>query len=435
MFEEVVVDQNSHWENIYFETGIPRNGMALLRGYIKARQIISIVGVRRCGKSTLVRQTINYLIQEKNVPPRNILFLNLESPYFTPYRKDIRNLEKIYADYLKLVDPQGKIYIFLDELQYFSDWQVFVKSKYESENIKFIITGSNSQLLSSELVTLLSGRTLPLALFPFDFNEYLLAKGEIIVSEVQAVRDRNKLRKFCDEYLTEGGFPEVVLTENQRLKKDILANYAKNILYQDIVPRFELKKPYEVEKLFFYLASNMGSLFTFNSLAKLIDLSDKTVKDYVGFFEDAFLLYTLDKYDFSVKKQLRGPKKIYCIDNGLTASVAFSFSENIGRYLENMVFCRFIREEQKVYYYKTKNGLEVDFFRPDAIASEQLLQVCADMRDAKTRQREFLALRKAAEELHLNGGIVITMDEEDEIREGGKEIKIIPAWKYLRGQG
>ena len=271
MFEEVIVDQNSHWEGVVFEPGIPRNGMETLKEYLKARQIISIVGVHRCGKSTLLRQTINYLIQEKNVPPGNILFLNLENPYFTPYRKDIRNLEKIYADYLKLVDPQGKIYIFLDELQYFSDWQVFVKSKYEGENVKFIITGSNSQLLSSELVTLLSGRTLPLALYPFDFNEYLLAKGEIIVSEVGAVRNRNKLRKLCDEYLAEGGFPEVVLTENQRLKKDILANYAKNILYQDIVPRFELKKPYEVEKLFFYLASNMGRLLTFNHVQRLVE--------------------------------------------------------------------------------------------------------------------------------------------------------------------
>ena len=153
----------------------------------------------------------------------------------------------------------------------------------------------------------------------------------------------------------------------------------------------------------------------------------------MGFFADAFLLYTLDRYAFSVKKQLRGSRKIYCIDNGLAASVAFSFSDNIGRYLENMVFCTFIRNKQKVYYYKTKNGLEVDFFCPDSIGSEQLLQVCTDMRDEKTRQREFRALSKAADELHLNGGVIITMDEEDKIRENGKVIKIVPAWKYLRG--
>jgi len=132
---------------------------------------------------------------------------------------------------LKLADPRGKVYVFLDELQYFTDWQVFVKSKYEREDIKFIVTGSNSQLLSSDLITLLSGRTLPLALFPFDFHEYLLARGERIISAIQAVRNRHRLRKLCDEYLVCGGFPEVVLIENQRLIKDILANYARNILY------------------------------------------------------------------------------------------------------------------------------------------------------------------------------------------------------------
>ena len=431
MFEDVIIDQNAHWEGEIYEPGIPRRRIELLKEYLTARQVISIVGVRRCGKSTLLRQAINYLIQEKGVQAKNILFLNLENPYFTPHRRDVRNLERIYADYLKLADPRGKIYVFLDELQYFTDWQVFVKSKYESGNIKFIVTGSNSQLLSSDLITLLSGRTLPLPLFPFDFHEYLLASGEGLVSDIQAVRNRHRLRKRCDEYLAGGGFPEVVLMESRRLKKEILANYARNILYQDIVPRFELKKPYEVEKLFFYLVSNMGSLLTFNKLAHLMDLSDKTVKDYISFFEDAFLLYTVDRYDFSLKKQLRGPKKIYCVDNGLSASVAFSFSKNLGRYLENMVFGTFVRNEQRVYYYKTRNGLEVDFFCPDIGGARQLIQVCADMQDEKTRKREIRALLRAADELDMDDGIIVTMDEEKEIMEDGKAIRITPAWKYF----
>lgn len=429
MFEDVIVDQNPHWEGEEYEPGIPRNRIALLKEYLPSRQVISIVGVRQCGKSTLLRQTINYLLQDKGVPAKNILFLNLENPYFTPYRQDVRNLERIYADYLKLADPQGNVYVFLDELQYFTDWQVFVKSKYERENIKFIVTGSNSQLLSSDLITLLSGRTLPVVLFPFDFHEYLLARGERVVSGIQAIRNRHRLRKLCDEYLFCGGFPEVVLMENPRLKKDILANYARNILYQDIVPRFELKKPYKVEKLFFYLVSNITGLFTYNKLAQLVGLSDKTVRDYIGFFEDAFLLYTVDRFDFSVKKQLRGPKKIYSVDNGLSASV--SFSENRGRYLENMVFGTFVRNGHNVFYYRTKNGLEVDFFCPGIGNCGQLLQICADMQDEKTRKREIRALCVAAEELGLEGGTIVTMDEEEEIRERGKAIKIVPAWKYF----
>jgi len=431
MFEDVIIDQNPHWEGEGYEPGIPRNRIALLKEYLPSRQVISIVGVRRCGKSTLLRQAINYLIQDKGVQAKNILFLNLENPYFTPYRQDVQNLERIYADYLKLADPKGKVYVFLDELQYFTDWQVFVKSRYERDDIKFIVTGSNSQLLSSDMITLLSGRTLPLGLFPFDFHEYLIARGERIVSSIQAVRNRHRLRKFCDEYLVWGGFPEIVLMKNRRLIRDILTNYARNILYQDIVPRFELKKPYEVEKLFFYLVSNMTNLFTFNKLAQMVGLSDKTVRDYISFFEHAFLLYTVNKYDFSVKKQLRGPKKIYCIDNGLSASVAFSFSKNRGRYLENIVFCTLVRDEQNIFYYKTKNGLEVDFFCPGLDNDGQLLQVCADMQDVKTRKREIRALCRAADELGLGGGTIVTMDEEEEIREHGKAIRIIPAWKYL----
>ncbi len=431
MFEKAIVDQNPHWDGELFNPGIPRNVMETLREYLDPRQIIAITGVRRCGKSTLLRQTVNYLVREKNIAPVNILFLNLENPYFTPYRKDIRNLERIFEDYLTLVNPEDKIYIFLDELQYFNDWQVFVKSHYETGKMKFIITGSNSQLLSSDLITLLSGRVLPLVLHPFDFREYLLARGVEIVSEHQAIRYRNKLRKLFNEYLSEGGFPEVVLTENKRLKKEILAGYAKNILYQDIVPRFELKKPYEIENLFFFLISNIGGLFTFNKLASLIELSDKTIKDYLRYFNDAFLLYMLEQFDFSVKRQIKGARKAYCVDNGLAASVSFTFSENIGHYLENLMFCEFNRNHEKIYYYKTRNGLEVDFYRPDAIDSEQLVQICANLRNEKTKQREIRALIRAAEELHLSGGIIITMEEESQIEANGKLIKIIPAWKYL----
>jgi len=431
MFEKAIVDQNPHWDGELYDSGVQRNVLETLEEYLDTRQIIAITGVRRCGKSTLLRQILNYIVRERNISPVDILFLNLENPYFTPFRKDVRNLERIFEDYLSLVNPKGKIFVFLDELQYFSDWQVFVKSKYETGNIKFIVTGSNSRLLSSDLITLLSGRVFPVVLYPFNFREYLLAKGMKIVSKHGVIRYRNRLRKLCDEYLSEGGFPEVVLTEKKRLKKEILAGYAKSILYQDIMPRFELKKPYEIENLFFYLISNIGGLFTFNKLAGLVELSDKTVKDYLKYFNDAYLLDMLERYDFSVKKQIKSARKIYCVDHGLAASVSFSFSENVGHYLENAIFSEFARSSKKVYYYRTKNGFEVDFYCPDAIDAERLIQVCADVRSEKTSEREIRAIIHASDELNLPGGIIVTIDEEDDIKEKGKFIKMIPIWKYL----
>jgi len=283
------------------------------------------------------------------------------------------------------------------------------------------------------LLTLLSGRTLPVVLYPFDFPEYAEARGLHASTLREFLRKRNKLRKLCDDYLVEGGFPEVVLTDNGRLKKEILANYAKNILYQDIVPRFELKRPYLVERLFFYLVSNVGSFFTFNNLAKIVGISDKTAKDYIDFFRDAFLLYSVGQYNSSVKKQLRSPRKIYCTDNGMIASVSFSFSANVDRYLENMVFCKLLQQGREIYYYKTSNGWEVDFFCPGANREARLVQVCADLENPKTREREIRALCRAAEELNLEGGIIVTRDEEDSVTAGGKTVTMIPVWKYLAG--
>ncbi len=435
MFEEAIVDQNPHWRGETYEAGIPRRALATVREYCDIRQVVSVVGVRRCGKSTLLRQTINHLIDEKGVPRNNILFLNLENPCFTPFRNDVRNLEQLYADYLKLADPRGRVYVFLDEPQYFRDWQVFVKARYESDdiNIKFFISGSNSQLLSSDLLTLLSGRTLPVQLYPFDFREYLLARGVSVSSRVELLGVRNRVRKLCDDYLAWGGFPEAVLNGNPRIRKEILANCAKNILYQDIVPRFELKKPFDVERLFFYLVSNLGCLFTYNRLAAAAGISDKTVKDYIGFFSAAFLLYPIERFDFSVKKRMRGPRKIYCVDNGLGTAASFSFSADLGRFLENMVFVDFLRRGRKVYFYRTANGLEVDFYSPDREGAPVFLQVCADMTSEATRAREVRALVKAADEQGLDSGVIVTVDEESVIEAQGMTIRVVPAWKYLAG--
>jgi len=164
-----------------------------------------------------------------------------------------------------------------------------------------------------------------------------------------------------------------------------------------------------------------------------VELSDKTVKEYVDFFREAFLLHSVGRYYSSVKKQIRSPRKIYCTDNGMSAAVSFSFSANIGRYMENMVFCKLLREGRDIYYYKTSNGWEVDFFCPGRNRAGRLVQVCADLNNQKTRDREIRALCRAAEELDLEGGIIVTRDEEEVVTAGDKTVNMVPAWKYLAG--
>lgn len=431
MFEPVIVDQNPHWDGTLYQEGVSRDILSKVKEYLGLPHIIALVGVRRSGKSTLVRQTINYLIRDMDVSPRNILFLNLENPQFSRHRTDVSYLERAYDDYLKLVAPVGPVYCCLDEVHFFPEWQVFVKAKYEQQNIKFIVTGSNSHLLTSEFITLLSGRAMPVEVYPFSFLEFIAANGLVISDMVAEARQRNRLRKLLDDYLRFGGFPETSTVDAQATKNEILVMYARNILYQDIAPRFSIKKAVDLENLFFYLASNIASLYSFNKLAALVGLNDKTVKEYLGYFSDAYLLFTLDSFAYSVKEQIKSPKKVYAIDTGMAGAVGFSFSENFGHLLENLVYLELKRRGHKLYYYKTGNGLEVDFACCTGGNVTQLIQVVHTLGDEGTRNRELRSLVKALDETGLVRGEIITYEEEEELAIDGKTIRLIPAYKYL----
>ena len=431
MFEGVIVDQNPHWDGNLYQEGVPRGVLDKVKEYLTLPYVIALVGVRRSGKSTLARQTINHLIRDKGVPPRNILFLNLENPQFSRHRSDVSYLERAYEDYLKIVSPEGNVYCFLDEVHFFPEWQVFVKAKYEQKKIKFIVTGSNSHLLSSEFITLLSGRALPIEVYPFSFAEFAAANGLLVHDAVSLARERNRLRNLLDDFLRFGGFPETSFVEDVTMKREILVMYARNILYQDIAPRFAVKKAMELENLFFYLASNVASQYTFNKLADLVGLNDKTVKEFLGYFTDAYLLFTLDSFAFSVREQIKSPKKIYTIDNGLSGAVGFSFSENIGHLLENQVFLELKRQGRELYYYRTGSGHEVDFACRQGGGIVQLIQVAREIASEKTRNRELRALLKAMDETGLERGVIVTYEDEEEITYEGKTVSVIPAYKYL----
>lgn len=431
MFENVIVDQNPHWDGTSYDSGVPRDILTNIKNNFDLPYVISIVGVRRCGKSTLIKQIINHLIGEKKANPKNILFLNLEHPGFSRYKGDVTYLEKIFEDYLKLAAPEGMIYCFLDEVHFFDKWQVFVKAHYERGKIKFIITGSNSRLLSSEFITLLSGRTTPVEVYPFSFGEFMRARGADYPDSVTIAKHRHKIRKLMDDYLQFGGFPEIAFMKQPETIREIHAMYARSILYQDIAARFGIKKPVELENLFYYLAANVSSLYTCNSLAKLTNLSDKTIKEYLSCFSDAYLLFTVDAFSYSVKQQMKSPKKIYSIDSGLAGSVSFRFSDDTGRHLENAVFLELKRRGMDLFYYKTENSLEVDFICRAGRKVTDLIQVAKELSDEKTKNRELKALFKAMEETGLKNGTIVTYEEDEEIKENSKTVTIIPAYKFF----
>lgn len=398
--KKILIEQNKHWDNQRYKS-IKRDALKKLISYISLRQIITITGIRRCGKSTLAKQAINYLI-DSGVQIANILFINLENPYFLEYKHNASFLNTIYEEYLKLMNPQGKVYLIFDEIQYFDNWQVYIKSKYESSDIKFIITGSNSSMLSNDLNTLLSGRSLNIHLDSFSFSEFLDFKGIDYSNEFKQILNKIAISRAKDEYIKWGGFYEVFEIEDENIKKDILISYAKNIIYQDIVPRYNLRNSEVVERLFFYLLTNITGILNYTTLSKIFNISDKSIKTYIRYFEDVFLFKRIDKFHNKPKERIKSSKKIYALDNGFL-QIAPSNSQNLGVSLENIIFIILNKNNLEINY--IKDNYEIDFK-----CKNTLYQISYNLSNAKTRQREIRAFEYLDKE-KLFKHIIISYDE------------------------
>lgn len=432
MFEKIIVEQNPHWDQELYPQGFTRERFTKLLDFLPLPHVVAVSGARRVGKSTMLKQLINYLIVEQKVARQNIFFMNLENPFLAQYANDVQFLQTIFEDYVKMKNPQGLVYCFLDEIQFFSDWPVFIKALYEQKKVKFFITGSNSSLLSAELMTMLSGRTLSLEMLPFSFKE--LAQERSLIQDnityVDDVHNKDQLKALMEEYLHYGGFPDIVLASSKTTAFDILGSYTKTVLYQDVAPRLQLKKPLGLERLFVYLISTIGTPFSYHSLSKIFDLSDKTIKEYVEAFTESFLLFPIDQFSFSVKKQIRSAKKCYAIDPGHINATAFKFSENRGRLLENIVYLELRRRGYEVYTHKTEDALEVDFVAKRG-SQLSLIQVTQTLSAITTRERELQSLIAALKELNMSDAIIVTQDEEEEIVVDNFLIKVVPIYNFL----
>lgn len=435
MFEEVLLEQNPFWSNKLKirDDLVIRNKLSQLSFNLDLRQILVITGIRRSGKSTLLKELLSYLINIQHIPSKNILYLNLESPYFEKYKNESKYLDIIYKEFLELnnLSFDSKKYLLLDEIQFFKNWQVFVKSRYESDNIKFIITGSNSWLLDQEFSTLLSGRSIAFTIFPFDFKEYLLFKNINWNSKKELIKNKLKIISSFNKYLFEGGFPEIIINKNKELNKEILTNYYKNILFLDIVPRYNIKDTNNLEKLTNYLVTNVTNKYSYNKLSKYLNFSDKTIKEYISYLEKSYLLFELNRFDYSLKKQINYSKKLYVVDNGLLNSISFKFSKDYGKLYENLVFIELNRKYSNIYYYITNNNLEVDFLVFEKNKVNALIQVCYDINDINTFERETRSLIEASKELECNNLIILTNNIDKTEIINNKSIKFIPLWKWL----
>jgi len=379
--KSVLFEDNPHWVDANaYDSFVPREVLPVAMEFLDTKEVLALIGARRVGKSTIAKLLIKELLA--TTEPNNIFFINLEKPEFIPYKNDATYLSTIFDEYLKIANPDmsQKIYFFMDEVQVFDNWEVFVKSKYENSNIKFVITGSNSSLLTSNYATVLTGRVLKLQIYSFSFSEFLTFKDIPHSTAIERLSNKIAIARAKDEYLKWGGYYSVISSENEMIKKEQLKNIAEDIILKDIVPRYNIKNSLVIKDLFYYVVSNATTTLNYSSLAKKLNIDAKMIKEYIGYFEDNFLVSTIPNYHTKLTQQIRSPKKLYINDNGFL-NLGINRSTNKGIKLENFVFNFLYQKYQDITYINDK--YEIDFKVDDT-----LYQVAYDIEDEKTLKRE-----------------------------------------------
>jgi uncharacterized protein len=406
---------------------VKRESQKTIDSYLKQKETVIITGVRRSGKSSLMRLISTDIMKYHDTPSDNILYLNFEDERFIDFSH--HDFEPLYETFLELFSPKGRKYIFLDEIQNIQGWERWVNRLYEFEPIKIFVTGSNATLLSSEIATALTGRNRQITCYPFSFREFLNLRGtEFNQNDFYVREKRAEIKHLFHEYIKLGGFPEVLKNKDSSL----LEQYLKDIIYRDIIARCSIKNTKEIRELILFLSSNIGKTHSYNSLKNLIEVkSINTVKNYLEILENVYLFFGIDLFDFSIKRQIYNPSKIYSIDPALSRSVAFKFSHDSGHLYENFVFIELLRRNKEVFYWKSKRGKEVDFLIKEGLKVSQAIQVSLSLEDNNTRRRETEALLDAHKELNVENLLIITEDEDREEKAGDTKIKITPLWKWL----
>ena len=410
VLKTVIADQDYYFEQA--KESVKREFSANLSN---SPGIVIITGIRRCGKSTLLQQ-IRAAQTEKDY------YINFDDERLVSFKVD--DFQTLLEVFYELFGEQKTFYF--DEIQNIEQWERFVRRLHDTGN-KVYVTGSNARMLSRELGTHLTGRYVSVELYPFSFKEFILLKNpDLLNKNYFKTGVKAEILALFHEFFNNGGFPNFVKTGDELALKTLF----ENILYRDIMVRNNITNEKEIKELISYLAGNYARLSTNSELAEIIGVKNPTtIKNYLGFLADSYLVFQTSKYDYSVSKQIRNPKKSYFIDTGLVRRVGFSFSTDLGHLLENLVFIELLRRGKTVFYHN--DGQECDFVLVEGKTVTTAIQVTYAMPNEKARKREIDGLLDAMNAYQLQSGLIITDDAEEEIIENDKKITIIPAWKWL----
>lgn len=419
--KQIIIDQKKELESsMKRERIIERDVLEDYKKHIQYNLVKVIQGIRRCGKSTISYQ----LLKDKN-----FAYINFDDERLASLETEDLNkvLESFYEVYGKFK------FILLDEVQNVNGWELFV-NRLKRQGFNVVLTGSNAKLLSKELATHLTGRHIPLELFPFSFREFLKYYDLKFDIKLLTTKDKGLIKNKFNEYVQKGGFPEI-------LKEDIIVESYLRSLYstiinKDVILRNKIRYIKTLKDIANYLISNCSCQISFNKIKNIFNLrSVHTVLNYVSYLEEVYLFFFLKRLSYKYKESLIANRKNYVIDVGLINALSIKFSQNKGKIYENIVAIELLRKKSlkglDIYYWQDIYKNEVDFVIKQGLKIKELIQVCCDIDDIKTEKREVKALLKVSKEIKCKNLLVITEDQEAEKKVEGKKIRFIPLWKWL----
>lgn len=410
---------------------------------IDKEKIIVTIGVRRCGKSTMMNLVINQMLRQ-GISREDILWINFDDERFSNIGTE--DLNKIIEAYSELFPQKNikDIYMFFDEIQMVKGWELFVMRIFKSYCKNVYISGSNADMLSSQLHTALRGWPVEFPLYPLSFEEYCHFKK--INTQAHLPAEQALLKQAFLDYSKNGGFPEVVLEDTQTEKSRVLQNYFNTMLFRDLIEHYNIKTSPEILKYFIKrIMLNISKPTSINNIYNDIKSQGKTVsKDslygWADYTKSIFLFDRIYKFTHSQIKENSSMPKYYCIDTGIRNATILSQSDDDGILLENIVFNHLkqaLTSNEKIYYYKEIR--ECEFVIQNDTQIKRLIQVCWNLELNKkernsTSEREINGLLEAAKSTQCDNLSIITYDNEGEIQRDGFTIRIIPVWKWLCGE-
>lgn len=422
----------NRWGGASLKSGIERDILPTIKQCLDTPEIIALIGPRRAGKTTVLFQIMDQL-EQAGVPLEAMLHINLEEPAFSP-ELSIELLEKLYRLFRAELYPEGKVYLFLDEIQNVPQWERWLRARNESEDIKIFVTGSSSQMMSRELGTLLTGRHLSFKVFPLSFREFLRFKKIVLPTELLKTNATPQIQNALDSYLRWGGLPEVVLAADDAIKELLLKQYFDDILFKDIVMRHKIRDVFTLRNIAVFLLTQTGSLISLQRIAKIFETSLDLARSYCQYLQEAFLVDFVMYYSNKTTERMRNPQKVYAVDTGLRYIANMAHSADRGHIVETAVF--HVLQAQKndgVFYWKKQ--VEVDFVIRFGNQITDLIQVVAENLGLdEIQKREFRVLDEAQKNFpKAKSKIIVEVLPKNILAE--KDImELIPLWYFLLNQ-